>query len=247
LPDYPVLTRSLFTENPAGYAERLLDENGAFVLVDKIYGETSFQAVNAVRFHLCRALGVKRLKVGHAGTLDPLATGLLVLGVGKATKQLDSILGRDKTYVLTLRLGVSSPSHDLETPITPVSYRWPSEERLLATLNEFTGSLEQFPPVHSAIKQQGKPIYLKARRGEAVEVVARNVEIRSLELVSFADPFITLRCVCSKGTYIRSLVRDLARRLDTEGVLTDLRREGIGDWDVAEAMGVDSIKQLLMK
>lgn len=240
-----MLTRSLFAADPKEYSNKLVDPAGTFVLIDKSYGDTSFRAVNEIRYHLSKRLKVKRIKVGHAGTLDPLATGLLILGIGKATKSLDSVLNRRKIYNVTLRLGLSSASHDLESQVIPVESTIPTREEIAKVLNSFMGDSAQIPPIHSAIKQQGKPIYLRARLGEDVQVVARNIEILSIELIRHEGPVIQFRIECSKGTYVRSLVRDIGKMLSTEAVMTDLRREAIGDWSVDEALPVESVKELL--
>lgn len=233
----PILGRAAFGSDPESAHEALTSVPGALILVDKPYGETSFYVVNHVRKAISRSTGIKRVKVGHAGTLDPLATGLLILATRHSTKRMANLTGLDKTYTVTVRFGITSPSFDLEQPIQVTG----GEEKLTtdavssAILN-LLGDHAQIPPAFSAIKQQGKPVYHMARRGEAVTLEARAIEVKSVEVISVDLPFATFRVLCSKGTYVRSLVRDLGESLDTGAVLTDLRRETVGAWSVEDAL-----------
>jgi tRNA pseudouridine55 synthase len=210
------------------------------VLVNKPYGETSFYVVNRIRKSISGSTGIKRVKVGHAGTLDPLATGLLLIASRRCTKELAHLTGLDKTYLVTVRFGITSPSFDLEQPIEFVG----GEDGLTTTqvdaaIRSLHGIHAQIPPAFSAIKQQGKPVYHMARRGEVVQLEARAIEVKTVEVVSVDLPHATFRVLCSKGTYVRSLVRDLGESLGSGAVLTDLRRETVGQWRDSDALTLD--------
>ena len=211
-----------------------LPEQGLVLLVDKPYGWTSFQVVNKVRYQLRRLTGIKKVKVGHAGTLDPLATGLLVLGLGKQTKSLNQWLADDKTYVASGCLGYTSPSYDLEQmPVkTPQRYEAIIERQLHNVLHRFTGTIDQYPPRFSAVKISGKRAYDLARAGKQVSLESRRIEIYSLRLIEFRYPHFTVEVHCSKGTYIRSLIHDIGTQLGTGAVLTALRRTRSGDHSI---------------
>jgi tRNA pseudouridine55 synthase len=231
------LDRRSFVEDPEGMHETLVSPDGGILLIDKPYGETSFYVVNHVRKAISRATGIKRVKVGHAGTLDPLATGLLLLATRRCTKALAGLTGLDKTYSVTVRFGITSPSYDLERPIEVTGGEESlSVEAVTSAIMNLLGDHAQIPPAFSAIKQQGKPVYHMARRGESVTLEARPIEVKSVDVISVDLPFATFRVLCSKGTYIRSLVRDLGESLGTGAVLTALRRETVGPWSVDDAL-----------
>lgn len=211
---------------------------GQILHFDKPLGWTSFQLVGKVRWLLCRALGRKKLKVGHAGTLDPLATGVMVICTGKATKRIEELqLGR-KEYTATLQLGATTPSYDLEHEINatyPTEHI--TEEAVRAALTRFTGEIEQVPPVFSACKVDGKRAYDLARKGKDVELKAKRITIDELELLRFdAETMqMDIRVRCSKGTYIRSLARDIGEALDSGAHLTALRRTQVGNYKIDDA------------
>ena len=197
---------------------------------DKPLGWTSFNLVNRVRGVLSRHLGVKKLKVGHAGTLDPLATGVMILCTGKNTKLIESFQYQTKEYVATIKLGATTPSFDLETEIDaeyPTEHI--TEELVKETLAKFIGEIQQIPPTYSAIKINGKRAYEYARKGDEVELKPKTLVIDEIELLDYKMPEIVMRVVCSKGTYIRALARDIGEALQSGGHLTALRRTRIGD------------------
>ncbi len=203
---------------------------------------TSFDVVNRVRGVLCRALGTKKLKVGHAGTLDPLATGVMVLCTGKATKQIDRLQAGVKEYVATLELGATTPSFDLEHP---VDAHYPTEHITRALVDEvlqqFRGEIWQVPPVYSAVKIDGKRAYDYARKAQEVEIQPKLLVIDELEVLHFALPVLTIRVVCSKGTYIRALARDIGRALHSGAHLTALQRTRVGDVSLADCREIDEV------
>lgn len=210
---------------------------GETLYFDKPYGCTSFDVVGRVRWQLCRKLGVRKLKVGHAGTLDPLATGVLVVCTGKATKRIEEFQYHTKEYVATMRLGATTPSFDLEKPVDAV---YPTEHITEAmvrdVLKRFTGTIQQIPPSFSACKIEGRRAYKIARKGDEPELKPKTLQIDSLELKDFSMPDITVRIVCSKGTYIRALARDIGTALDSGAHLTALRRTRVGDIRVEDCM-----------
>lgn len=209
-------------------------QEGAILCFDKPLGWTSFALVGKVRWLLCRHLGVKKLKVGHAGTLDPLATGVLVVCTGRATKRIDELQAHTKEYVATIRLGATTPSFDLEKPIDR-TFPWEhiTRERIEKVLREqFTGTIEQVPPAFSACKVNGSRAYDLARKGKDVELKPKSLVIDEIELIDCNLPDITIRVVCSKGTYIRALARDIGEALDSGAHLTALRRTRVGDFRV---------------
>ena len=215
---------------------------GATLLVDKPLGWTSFEVVNKIRYKLKHRLGVKKIKVGHAGTLDPKATGLLLICTGKFTKKLANYQQLPKEYTGTLVLGATTPSYDTETEI---DRRYPIDRldapKLETARRQFLGDIEQVPPLFSAIKVDGQPLYRRARRGEQVEVAPRRVHIYDFELTRIALPAVDFRVRCSKGTYIRSLAYDFGRALDNGAYLAALRRTKIGDYDVAKAWKLEEL------
>ncbi len=219
---------------------------GEILYIDKPLGWTSFDAVKRLRGALTRRLGVKKIKVGHAGTLDPLATGVMVLCTGRATKRIDELQSGVKEYVATIALGATTPSFDLETEIDAT---YPTEhitrELTEECLKKFTGRIEQIPPAFSACKVDGKRAYKLARKGHDVELKPKILVIDSIELLSFAPTEIQIRVVCSKGTYIRALARDIGRALGSGGHLTALRRTRIGQIGIDECMTVDEAAELI--
>ncbi|MGM9745706.1 MAG: tRNA pseudouridine(55) synthase TruB [Paludibacteraceae bacterium] len=215
---------------------------GTVLYINKPLHWTSFDVVNRVRSVLCRALGTKKLKVGHAGTLDPLATGVMVLCTGKATKQIDRLQAGIKEYVATLELGATTPSFDLEHPIDA---HFPTEHITRAlvddVLQQFRGEIWQVPPVYSAVKIDGKRAYDYARNAQAVEIQPKLLVIDELEVLHFALPVLTIRVVCSKGTYIRALARDIGQALQSGAHLTALQRTRVGDVTLADCREIDEV------
>jgi tRNA pseudouridine55 synthase len=213
---------------------------GEVLLFDKPLEWTSFDLVQKVRNNLCRAIGIKKLKVGHAGTLDPKASGLMVLCTGKATKQIELHQAGEKEYLATLKLGATTPSFDMETEEDGhFETSHITEVLVKAVLKQFTGDIDQIPPIFSAVKIDGKRAYTHARKGEEVTMKPRLVNIREIGLVGFSNEKIELRVVCSKGTYIRSLARDIGLALNSGAYLIGLRRTKIGSFKVEGAMTID--------
>lgn len=221
---------------------------GEVLAFDKPYGWTSFGLVAKVRYQLCRKLGVKKLKVGHAGTLDPLATGVLLVCTGKATKRIEELQAHTKEYVATLRLGATTPSFDLEKPIDA---EYPTEhitrEMVEEVLTRFVGTIEQVPPVFSACKVNGSRAYDLARKGAEVELKAKTLVIDEIELLRCGLPEIDIRVVCSKGTYIRALARDIGQALRSGAHLTALRRTRVGPYGVEDCLRLDDFAGWLEK
>lgn len=219
---------------------------GKILLIDKPYTWSSFQAVNKLKWALKKHLGLKKLKIGHAGTLDPLATGLLIICTGKFTKRIEELQGMPKEYTGTFMLGATTPSYDLETE---VNQTYPTEHITEALINEtlpqFIGEIDQKPPVFSAIKKDGKRLYEHARKGEEVEIAFRKTTIYEFELTRIALPEIDFRVVCSKGTYIRSLAYDFGVALNSGAHLTALRRTKIGTFDVTDAISPDAFEDAI--
>ena len=221
---------------------------GQILVFDKPLHWTSFQLVGKVRWMLCRAIGEKKLKVGHAGTLDPLATGVMVVCTGKATKRIEELQKGEKEYVATLQLGATTPSYDLEHPID-ATYPTVHITRALIdeTLPRFVGEIMQVPPAFSACKVEGKRAYDLARRGEDVALRAKPLRIDEMEVVEWDSEAmrLTLRIVCSKGTYIRALARDIGQAFQSGAHLTALRRTQVGNYRVAECHTIESFEQWL--
>lgn len=223
---------------------------GQVLAFDKPLGMTSFQLVAKVRWLLTRAMDGRKIKVGHAGTLDPLATGVMVVCTGRATKQIEQLQAGVKEYVATLRLGATTPSFDLEHEVDatyPTAHI--TEERVREVLTQFTGHIMQVPPVYSACKVNGKRAYDMARDGRAdeVELQAKPLHISEIELLAcdLDDPQLTLRIVCSKGTYIRALARDIGQALDSGAHLTALRRTRVGNYEAARCFSLEAFEQWL--
>ena len=221
-------------------------QTGQVLLIDKPLQWSSFQVVNKLRWEIRRAFNIKKIKVRHAGTLDPLATGLLVICTGKMTKQIDTFQGQIKEYTGTLVLGSTTPSYDLETDIDQFfPTEQITEELIRSTTSQFIGDIQQFPPVFSALKKDGKRLYEFARAGEAVDIPSRNVHISEFEITNIDGLNIDFRVVCSKGTYIRSLANDFGKALNSGAHLSALRRTKIGDFDVINALSPEEfISQL---
>ena len=222
---------------------------GQVLLIDKPLNWTSFQVVNKLRWEIRQAFNIKKIKVGHAGTLDPLATGLLVICTGKMTKQTNTFQGQIKEYTGTFVLGSTTPSFDLETEIDntyPTDHI--TEALIHQTTKQFIGEIDQYPPVFSAIKKDGKRLYEFARAGEDVEIKPRKVIIEAFEITKINGLNLEFRVVCSKGTYIRSLANDFGKALNSGAHLSVLRRTKIGDFDVKNALSIeDFIKNLPKK
>ena len=213
-------------------------DEGEMILIDKPLTWTSFDVVKKLKW------ACKFKKIGHAGTLDPLATGLLILCTGKKTKQIDTYQAQEKEYEGTLVLGKTTPSVDLETEFDqelPVDHI--SQDALAAAARQLTGVLQQFPPIYSAVRVGGERLYKKARRGESVEIKPREVTVKSFEVTTDDFPNIHFRIVCSKGTYIRSLVRDFGQILESGAYLSALRRTRIGDFSVSDSIPMDEFIQ----
>ena len=215
-------------------------KNGQVLLIDKPITWTSFQVVNKLRWEIRQRFNIKKIKVGHAGTLDPLATGLLIICTGKQTKQIDTYQGQVKEYTGTFTLGGTTPSYDLETEINntfPTAHI--TEELLHETTKQFMGEIQQKPPIFSAIKKDGKRLYELARKGETTEIKERTVTISSFEITEIKLPEVGFRIICSKGTYIRSIAFDYGKALNSGGHLSALRRTKIGNFSVDDALSVE--------
>jgi tRNA pseudouridine55 synthase len=213
---------------------------GEILLFDKDLDWTSFDLVQRVRNLLCRKMSIKKMKVGHAGTLDPLATGLMILCTGKATRLIETFQEREKEYVATLRLGATTPSFDMETEEDQTFDTIHLNRELIeAALLKFKGETDQVPPVFSAVKVKGVRAFDYARNGRDLELQPKKIVIHSINLESYIHPYVTIRVVCSKGTYIRALARDIGLELKTGSYLTALRRTRIGEFKVEDAVSVD--------
>lgn len=220
--------------------------DGEILYIDKPLGWTSFNVVSRVRNSLSRRMGIRRLKVGHAGTLDPLATGVMIVCTGRATKRIDMLQAGVKEYIATIALGATTPSFDLETEIDatyPTGHI--TEELVRDTLGRFVGTIEQVPPAYSACKVDGKRAYALARKGKDVELKPKILVIDSIELLSFAPDSIEVRVVCGKGTYIRALARDIGQALGSGAHLTALRRTRVGDALIENCLTVDQVAELI--
>lgn len=213
---------------------------GKVLLIDKPLEWTSFQAVNKIRWHIKKQFGLKKIKVGHAGTLDPLATGLLIICTGKKTKSINEYQAQEKEYTGTIFLGATTPSYDLETEVNQTfSVSHITEAEIRETAQSFVGEIDQKPPIFSAIKKDGKRLYDIARKGETTEIQSRKVTITEFEITRIEMPEIDFKVSCSKGTYIRSLANDFGEKLKSGGYLSALRRTRIGQFSVDKAMSID--------
>lgn len=221
---------------PTGPGPEQAPDPGEVLLVDKPAGWTSFDVVNKLRY----AYG--GLKMGHAGTLDPMATGLLIVCTGRRRKEIEQFMGLEKEYVATMRLGIRTASFDMETPVLeerPVEGI--TEEDILRTAAGFTGTIRQLPPMWSAVKKDGKRLYDLARKGIEVEREPREVHVRSIRVERVSIPDVTMTVECSKGTYIRTLVHDMGERLGCGAAMTGLRRTRIGPYGIADARSVEEL------
>ena len=223
--------------------------NGQILLIDKPLNWTSFQAVNKIKYALINKVGLpKKFKIGHAGTLDPLASGLLLICTGKFTKKISELQGQAKEYAGTFFIGATTPSYDLETEIDnnfPISHI--NEELIHETVKQFLGEIDQKPPIYSAIKKDGVRLYEHARAGEVIEIAFRKTTIHEFEITRIALPEIDFRVVCSKGTYIRSLAFDFGKALNSGAHLTALRRTKIGDYSIENAVDVIEFEASLLE
>ena len=223
-------------------------KKGQLLLIDKPLEWTSFQVVNKLRWHIRKTFDIKKIKVGHAGTLDPLATGLLIICTGKKTKQIEQYQAQVKTYTGTFVLGSTTPSYDLETDIdSTFSTAHITEDLIHQTTAQFTGNIEQFPPLFSALKKDGKRLYEFARAGKEVSISARNISVDFFKITAIRGLEVDFEIQCSKGTYIRSLAHDFGKALNSGAHLSALRRTKIGAFSVDDAMSVDAFMDSLKK
>lgn len=219
---------------------------GQVILIDKPLNWTSFQVVNKVRWLIRKHYGLKKLKVGHAGTLDPLATGLLILCTGSMTKSIEAYQGQEKSYTGRLKLGATTPSYDLETEVDQTfAYEHINTDMLLGATAQFTGKILQKPPIFSAIKKDGKRLYTLARKGKTTELTDREISIEEFQITQIDLPEVEFAVRCSKGTYIRSLAHDFGRALNSGAHLTALRRTAIGDFSVDNALSIEAFEASL--
>lgn len=219
---------------------------GEILLVHKPLNWTSFQVVNKLRYHLRKKTGVKSIKVGHAGTLDPLADGLLLICTGKKTKTIDQLMGLEKVYTGTITLGATTPSYDLETAIDQtfdISQIKP--DAIYQAAMQLKGEQDQYPPIFSAKKVDGKRAYDLARKGELVELKPKRVTVHQFEITHINLPHINFSVSCSKGTYIRSLAHDFGKALKNGAHLSALRRESIGNFSLADASSVEALVNII--
>jgi len=215
-------------------------QEGEVLYFDKPLHWTSFDLVSKIRYKISRSMRIKKIKVGHAGTLDPLATGVMIICTGKATKKIEELQCGNKEYIATLRLGATTPSFDLETPIDETfETKHITREMIESVLRHFTGSIEQIPPAFSACKIEGNRAYQLARKGIEVELKPKSLVIDEMELLSFHGDTLTIRIVCSKGTYIRALARDIGKALHSGAHLIALQRTRIGDVTLDKCVSVD--------
>lgn len=215
-------------------------KEGQVLLIDKPLHWTSFQVVNKLRWVIKQHFGIKNIKVGHAGTLDPLATGLLILCTGKFTKKIETYQAQHKEYTGTITLGGTTPSYDLETEVDetfPVDHI--TVDMIHKTTQQFIGEIDQKPPIFSAIKKEGKRLYELAREGKTTEIKSRKITISEFEITEIDFPNVHFRVACSKGTYIRSLAYDFGKALNSGSHLSALRRTKIGDFQVEDAISVN--------
>ncbi len=219
---------------------------GEIIYIDKPLHWTSFRVVRVLRAKLCQKLKLKKLKVGHAGTLDPLATGVMILCTGKKTKQIERLQADTKEYIAQVMLGATTPSFDLETTIDaeyPTAHI--TKELVEEVLQQFIGTIEQVPPLFSAVKIEGRRAYDFARKNEDVELKPKLLVIDHIELISYNLPYVTIRVVCSKGTYIRALARDIGEALHSGAHLTGLTRTRVGEATIDKCLKMEEIDQFL--
>lgn len=221
-------------------------KEGQVILIDKPLEWTSFQVVNKMRWLIRQAFGIKKIKVGHAGTLDPLASGLLIICTGKFTKKIDTYQAQEKEYTGTFTLGATTPSYDLETEVDQTfDISQLTSEEIKAAIPQFLGEIQQQPPVFSALKKDGKRLYEFARNGEEVDIPFRTVTISEFKITKIDLPKVDFRVVCSKGTYIRSLANDFGKALDNGAHLSALRRTKIGEFSVENALSINTFEASL--
>ncbi len=217
---------------------------GQLLLIDKPLTWTSFDVVNKIRFLIRQQLNLKKIKVGHAGTLDPLASGLLLVCTGKMTKQIDVLQGHDKEYIATLYLGATTPSYDRETePDATFSVEHISPEMVNTTIQQFLGEQQQLPPMFSAKKVDGQKAYIAARQGKSIDLKTNRVMFHQIEVLKYELPFLQVRILCSKGTYIRSFAYDFGKALNSGAYLHDLRRTKIGHYLVENAIEISEFEK----
>ena len=215
-------------------------QDGKMLLVDKPLTWTSFDVVKYIRKSLVSKFKIKRIKVGHAGTLDPLATGLLIICIGKQTKQISTYQNLSKTYTGKFKLGETTPSYDAETEVNKTfNYDHIKENDIINLSQKFTGKLMQKPPIFSALKKNGKRMYEYARENKKIEIQEREINIYEFEIIKFTDPYIEFKITCSKGTYIRSIANDFGKRLNSGSYLSELRRINIGEFSVLNALQIE--------
>lgn len=223
-------------------------ENGVVLYINKPLQWTSFDVVNKTRYMLRRALSVKKIKVGHAGTLDPLATGVMIVCVGKETKNIDTYTNHDKEYVATIKLGATTPSYDKESeedaqyPIDHIT-----KDLLEQSLQQFVGEFDQIPPVFSAIRVNGRHAYELARQNKDVKMKPRKIKIYEIELLDVSLPYCTFRVSCSKGTYIRSLAHDIGKTLNSGAYLTNLVRTKVGTISIDDCITLEQLQENINK
>ena len=215
-------------------------QDGKMLLVDKPLTWTSFDVVKYIRKSLVSKFKIKRIKVGHAGTLDPLATGLLIICIGKQTKQISIYQNLSKTYTGKFKLGETTPSYDAETEVNKsFNYDHIKEKDIINLSQKFTGKLMQKPPIFSALKKNGKRMYEYARENKKIEIQEREINIYEFEIIKFTDPSIEFKITCSKGTYIRSIANDFGKKLNSGSYLSELRRINIGEFSVLNALQIE--------
>lgn len=222
--------------------------DGKVLLINKPLEWTSFQVVNKLRYTIKYNLGIKKIKVGHAGTLDPLASGLLIICTGKFTRRIEEFQGLEKEYTGSFYLGASRPSYDKETEIDEeFDIKHLTEEIIIKNTKKFLGNQKQIPPVFSAVKIKGRPAYDYARKNESVKIKAKSITIYNFEITKFELPLIYFRIVCSKGTYIRSIARDLGKELHCGAYLNSLIRTRIGNLHLSDSMEIEDFQNMLIK
>ena len=215
-------------------------QDGKMLLVDKPLTWTSFDVVKYIRKSLVSKFKIKRIKVGHAGTLDPLATGLLIICIGKQTKQISIYQNLSKTYTGKFKLGETTPSYDAETEVNKsFNYDHIKEKDIINLSQKFTGKLMQKPPIFSALKKNGKRMYEYARENKKIEIQEREINIYEFEIIKFTNPYIEFKITCSKGTYIRSIANDFGKKLNSGSYLSELRRINIGEFSVLNALQIE--------
>ncbi|MBO5921351.1 MAG: tRNA pseudouridine(55) synthase TruB [Bacteroidaceae bacterium] len=221
---------------------------GEIIPVYKPYTWTSFQIVNKVRYHLSKKYGIKRFKVGHAGTLDPLATGVLLLCTGKATKRIEELQKHTKEYEAEITLGATTPSYDMEHPVDATfPYEHITREMVEDTLKQFIGDIAQRPPLFSACKVDGKRAYDLARKGSDMQLEPKQIRIDNIELLEYELPKIRIRVTCGKGTYIRSLARDIGEALESGAYLSELTRTRVGEFKLTDCIKIEAIQEWIEK